>query len=286
MWVFADSGSTKTEWRLVNRESDFHFTIETEGLNPYFLTDFEIGDIIKRKVLPHTKNVEKVFFYGAGCGLPEKAELLRKVLTPIFSSAYHIEAAGDMLAAARSLRQEEPGISCILGTGANSCYYDGNTIEQMVPSLGYVLSDWGSGTVMSKDFISLLLQKKLPSYINEDFLSTYGLKQSQVLDKIYNKPLANRFLASFSPFILKHAEEPEVKEIIKNNFRKFFNYYVLCYPQFITNNTVSLVGSIAYHYQPYLAEVAEELEIQIDKLIQYPMDGLVKFHYRTAQVSH
>jgi hypothetical protein len=154
-----------------------------------------------------------------------------------------------------------------------------------MPSLGYMFSDWGSGTVMSKDLISLLLQEKLPSSMLKDFYDTYKLGRPEILDHIYNKPMPNRFLASFTPFLLKYAEVPECKEIILGNFTKFFFYYVLRYPLAKKAIRVSFTGSIAYRFQPYLLQVAKEMDITIDNIVQHPMDGLVKYHCITVPVN-
>ena len=282
MILIADSGSTKTDWRMVDEEGNQISSVITEGLNPYFLPATRIAATIKEKVIPFIENIEKVFFYGAGCGLPIKANMMRELLDEIITARLAAEVSGDILGAARSLLQDEKGIACILGTGANSCYYDGRTIAGIMPSLGYMFSDWGSGTVMCKDLIALLLQEKLPSAVMEDFNSTYKLGRPEILDNIYNRPLPNRFLASFTPFLLKYAEIPECKEIILDNFKSFFDYYVVRYPA-VTK--VSFTGSIAYRFRAYLMQVAREVNIEIQKIVQHPMDGLVTYHCVTVPVN-
>jgi glucosamine kinase len=286
MLLIADSGSTKTDWRMVDEDGNQIISVITEGLNPYFLSKEKIASIIRKKILPVVEDVEKVFFYGAGCGLPVKAKVVKEALDTTVTSRIPSEVSGDILGAARSLLQCEEGIACILGTGANSCIYDGREIKSIMPSLGYMFSDWGSGTVMSKDLIALLLQEKLPSAMLEDFHNTYKLGRPEILDHIYNKPLPNRFLASFTPFLLKYAEVPECKEIILGNFTKFFFYYVLRYPSpFKKVIKVSFTGSIAYRFQPYLSQVADEMGIAIENIVQHPMDGLVKYHCITVPVN-
>jgi N-acetylglucosamine kinase-like BadF-type ATPase len=163
--------------------------------------------------------------------------------------------------------------------------YDGRDITNIMPSLGYMFSDWGSGTVMSKDLIALLLQEKLPAAMLEDFHDTYKLGRPEILDHIYNKPMPNRFLASFTPFLLKYAEVPECREIILGNFTKFFFYYVLRFPLGKRGIRVSFTGSIAYRFQSYLKQVANEMDITVDSIVQHPMDGLVKYHCITVPVS-
>ncbi|HYG17778.1 MAG TPA: N-acetylglucosamine kinase [Ohtaekwangia sp.] len=286
MLLIADSGSTKTDWRVVDEEGKQVTSVITEGLNPYFVSKEKITAIIRERILPVAGDVEKVFFYGAGCGLAVKASLVKEALDTTVSVRLPAEVSGDILGAARSLLQGEQGIACILGTGANSCIYDGRAITSIMPSLGYMFSDWGSGTVMSKDLIALLLQEKLPAAMLEDFTDTYKLGRPEILDHIYNKPLPNRFLASFTPFLLKYAEVPECKEIILTNFRKFFNYYVLRYPSFQRATNVSFTGSIAYRFQSYLLPIADEMGIAIQDIVQHPMDGLVKYHCITVPVNY
>lgn len=260
--------------------------VVTKGLNPYFLSQEKIVATVQEKVIPVIGKVEKVFFYGAGCGSPVKARLVREALDTTVASDSSAEVAGDILGAARSLFQNETGIACILGTGANSCRYDGSKITDIMPSLGYMFSDWGSGTVMSKDLIALLLQQKLPIDIIEDFQATYKLDRPEILDHIYNKPLPNRFLASFTPFLLKYAEVPECKGIILDNFTRFFEYYIFQQPAFSKSNKVSFTGSIAYRFRPYLIQVADARGIEIESIVQHPMDGLVKYHCVTVPANH
>lgn len=286
MFLIADSGSTKTDWRVVDDAGNEITSVVTEGLNPYFLSRDEIAGILEKKVVPLIpEQVERVFFYGAGCGLPAKALQVREAIDATVSAAFPSEVMGDILGAARSLLQGESGIACILGTGANSCLYDEKEITSIRPSLGYMFSDWGSGTVMSRDLIALLLQERLPSRVIEDFHATYKLNTHEILDNIYNKPLPNRFLASFTPFLLKHAEEPECREIILGNFTKFFLYYVCAYPPTKKPVKTSFTGSIAFRFKPYLLQVAEKFGIDVETIVQQPMDGLVKYHCLTVSTN-
>ena len=283
MLLIADSGSTKTDWRLVDDEGKTVVKAKTEGLNPYFLSPQKISDIIAKQVVPLIQDVDKVFFYGAGCGSETKAGLVKDALS-VIPCRMEPEVAGDMLGSARSLLQDGEGIACILGTGSNSCCYDGREIVHIMPSLGFMFSDWGSGTVMSKDLISLLLQDKLPSELSDDFQEMYGVGRVEILDHIYNKPLPNRFLASFTPFLLKYSEEPNCRNIILANFRNFFSYYVLRYPRVRKGVKVSFTGSIAYNFRKYLKEVSSSMDIEIERIVQHPMDGLVRYHCITAPV--
>lgn len=283
MLLIADSGSTKTEWRLVDDGGKTMNSLITEGLNPYFITQQQIASIVEEKVLPIAREVEKVIFYGAGCGLQLKANQVSEALDATIQGAHPAEVAGDILGAARSLLQDRKGIACILGTGANSCFYDGRQVTDIMPSLGYLFSDWGSGTVMSKDFMALLLQEKLPPAVIEDFHDTYRIGRAQILDGVYNRPLPNRFLASFTPFLLKYSALPDLRNIIVDNFNKFFMYYVLRFRSKNAQINVSFTGSIAYNFKPFLVDIAEEFGIVIEKIVQQPMDGLVKYHCSTVE---
>jgi glucosamine kinase len=286
MVLIADSGSTKTDWRLIDDSGMSRISLTTEGLNPFFLSAAAISDVVREKVLPSVGEVDKVYFYGAGCGSVVKAtqvvDALDETLNPRFSS----EVSGDILGAARSLLQDEKGVACILGTGANSCLYDGRQIIGVRPSLGYMFSDWGSGTVMCKDLIAVLLQEKLPVSILEDFSATYGIETAGILDHIYNKPLPNRFIASFTPFLLKYADQPDCQRIIVDNLRKFFEYYVCAFPSADTGTKLSFTGSIAFSFKKYLIRVAEEFGFDIDQIVQHPMDGLVRYHGITVSIQN
>ena len=284
MLLIADSGSTKTDWSLVGDDGKTLVKTKTEGLNPYFLSTRKIADIIREEVSPVVRNVDKVFFYGAGCGSETKAEQVREALS-VIPCRLPPEVSGDILGSARSLLQDGEGIACILGTGSNSCCYDGRDIVNVMPSLGFMFSDWGSGTVMSKDLISLLLQEKLPSELIDDFQQTYGVGRVEILDHIYNKPLPNRFLASFTPFLLKYSEESSCRNIILANFRNFFSYYVLRYPRVKKGVKVSFTGSIAHNFKKYLYEVSDAMDIGIEKVVQHPMEGLVQYHCVTVPVN-
>ena len=276
--LVADSGSTKTDWRLIDEQTKKSISIFSEGLNPYFLTEKQIAEILQAKVAPFVANVDRIYFYGAGCGLPLKAIEVKAALDSVLPTPGGALVTGDTLAAARSVLKNSPGICCILGTGSNGFVYDGKEITSTVPSLGYMFSDWGSGTVLGKDFLGLVLQERLPETIRRDFNQTFNLNRIQILQSIYNKPMANRFMASFTHFIFKYTEEEPVKSLILDNFRKFFNYYVLPYPEFTTYGKVSMVGSIGYHFKKYILEVADELGIGVEKIVKNPMDGLVDYH--------
>ena len=206
MILIADSGSTKTDWCLVeNGENILRF--QTRGTNPFFQTEEEILEEIETGLLPGLKGVEpsSVHFYGAGCAFPEKNEIIRRAVSRHLPVP--VEVGSDLLAAARALCGDRPGIACILGTGSNSCQYDGKEIVKNVSPLGFILGDEGSGAVLGKLLIGDVLKDQLPPALKELFLSQYELTPASIMDRVYRQPFPNRFLAGFSPFILEHLDE-------------------------------------------------------------------------------
>jgi len=276
MILIADSGSTKTQWCLVD-EGQIVKEIFTEGINPFYQTDMEIIALLDDQLIPGLDNtdIDRIFFYGAGCSFPEKKILVSRGLVRFFGNSM-IEIQSDLLGAARSLFQHEKGIACILGTGSNSCYYDGKEITQNVSPLGFILGDEGSGAVLGKLFIADCLKNQLPLELKEKFLSRYELTPEIILDRVYKKPFPNRFLAQFTPFMLENIEEPSIFNLVYDSFDAFFVRNVMQYP--LDDIRVGCVGSIAHYFRDTLEIVASERRIEISEIVQKPMDGLVKFY--------
>lgn len=275
MILIADSGSTKTDWCLVeNGENILRF--QTRGTNPFFQTEEEILEEIETGLLPGLKGVEpsSVHFYGAGCAFPEKNEIIRRAVSRHLPVP--VEVGSDLLAAARALCGDRPGIACILGTGSNSCQYDGKEIVKNVSPLGFILGDEGSGAVLGKLLIGDVLKDQLPPALKELFLSQYGLTPALIMDRVYRQPFPNRFLAGFSPFILEHLDEPAVWELVTRSFLAFFTRNVKQYDYF--DLPVHLAGSVAWYYQTVLKEIAFDLGIRLGTIIQSPMEGLIRYH--------
>ena len=274
--LVADSGSTKTHWCLVS-EGKVVNDIITDGINPFYQNELEIIALLDAQLIPNLSEttIEKIFFYGAGCSFPEKKLLVSQALVRFFSNAM-IEVQSDLLAAARSLFQHEKGIACILGTGSNSCYYDGKEIVQNVSPLGYILGDEGSGAVLGKLLIADCLKNQLPEWIAEKLLDEYEMTPAIILENVYKKPFPNRFLAKFTPFILEHIEEPVLFNLVYDSFDAFFVRNVMQYP--VENMEVGFVGSIAHYFRDTLDIVASERGIVISEIVQNPMAGLVRFH--------
>ena len=279
MNLIADSGSTNTHWCLVQGGKVVN-EIVTDGINPFYQTDMEIIALLDDQLIPKLDkiDIDSIYFYGAGCSYPEKKILVSRALVRFFGNSM-IEIQSDLLGAARSLFQHEKGIACILGTGSNSCYYNGKVIEQNVSPLGFILGDEGSGAVLGKLFIADCLKNQLPVELKEKFLTSYELTPEIILENVYKKPFPNRFLAQFTPFLLENIEEPSVFNLVYDSFDAFLVRNVMQYP--LEDLLVGCVGSIAWYFRDTLEIVASERRIVISDIVQNPMNGLVKYHSAT-----
>lgn len=279
MILIADSGSTKTEWmQLENDCAKINNTFVTSGINPVLQSEKEIIEEVTNNIIPRlnsTTTLNGLYFYGAGC-LPEKVEMMKNIFSSHFTITGNIEVNSDMLGTARSLCGNKAGIACVLGTGSNSCFYDGKKIAANVPPLGYILGDEGSGAALGKQFVADLLKNQLSPELKEKFLSQHQFTQAEIIDRVYRKPFPNRFLAGFSPFIKKHINEPEVYNMVLNNFKLFINRNVKQYDY--KKYKVGFNGSIAYSYKEILQEAARETGIDIGDIIAKPIEGLMKYH--------
>lgn len=284
-FLVADSGSTKTDWALVevNRGELTRFT--TLGLNPFFLKDEEMTHILRQvceKIAPFLKarnSLGSVYFYGAGCTV-EKAVSVKEHLLSAFSNftPFRIEVFSDLLAAARALCGSEQGIACILGTGSNSCYYDGYEIVSHVSPLGFILGDEGSGAVLGKLLVGDLLKNQLPDSLRTRFLERYSLTPADLIEKVYRKPFPNRFLAGFSPFLHENLAHPSVNALVKNAFVAFFQRNVMQYGKYCDSCKVHFTGSVSFYYQEVLREVAQSMNLHLGTIACSPLDGLVRYH--------
>ncbi len=273
--IIADSGSTKTDWCIASQGKVLN-RITTEGTNPFFQTNEEIAKVVETQLLPHLTGDETthLYFYGAGCAFPEQIEQVRHTLSPYFNCP--IEVGSDLLAAARALCGDQPGIACILGTGSNSCYYDGQEIVDNVSPLGYVLGDEGSGAVLGKLLVGDCLKGQLTPELRKAFFQRFQLTPQEILNRVYKQPFPNRFLASLSPFLLEHIDAPCIRQLVLNSFKSFFQRNVNTYQH--PELPVHFVGSIAYYYQPLLTEAATQAGFIVGNISKSPMEGLVAFH--------
>lgn len=282
MKLIAESGSTRTEWALVE---DNHLVqrVFTEGLNPFFQTRREISRSV-RLGLPESffkKKLDQVYYYGAGCSSYEKKNILGASLVAQFKTPIQVES--DLLAAARGLFKCEAGIACILGTGSNSCFYDGKIIVKNVKAAGYILGDEGSGAVLGKLFLADLLKGLAPKELANEFHEKFRISVNDVMESVYNLPFLNRFLGTIAYFLGDYMDNEYVYNLLTNNLRSFFNRNV-CQYDYI-NYPIRFVGSLAYAYPDILQEVAQEFGVEIDVIEETPMNGLIEFHSMNIEES-
>lgn len=299
MKLIADSGSTKTDWSLIDSQGQVRCARKTQGVNPFHETDSGILHILQEELkLPEQPT--EVYFYGSGI-----TEAMKPKMNALLSEAFpkaSVDAQSDLLGAARALFGNKSGIACILGTGANSCLYDGEKIVMNTPPLGYILGDEGSGAVLGKLFLNGIFKGTLSERLKAKFLAWSGLTYADVINKVYRQPLANRFLASIAPFLSQQIAEGEKREegtdemedamaiyrMILESFNQFYQKNIVPYLQYLEEKPgvgtyeklpIGFVGSIAYHFRDALDNIfVDEHSCGQVKIMQAPMSGLVRYH--------
>ena len=297
MILIADSGSTKTDWTLLHStnpllKSEVIATFRTQGITPIHQTVGDIRDIIERELMPQLSSFPRakliemgvlespllqnlqLYFYGSGCTpahVPMMVQLMVEELSP-----KTVEVHSDLMAAARALCQHEAGMACILGTGANSCLYDGENIVQNTPALGYILGDEGSGSVLGRLFLNAIFKNPALATVRDEFLKANKMELKDIIQKVYREPMVNRWLASLSPFIMEHIDNPFIREIVVYNFREFFRKNIVPYNR--PDLQVHFVGSMAHHYREELEEAAKAEGFELGNILQSPMEGLLTYH--------
>jgi len=277
MILIADSGASKSDWVLIDDTGE-KMNFQMVGLNPYYIDAKEIVNILSKELIPfiEIKKVNKVIFYGAGCSSVYKSMTIEEALIVLFRNA-EIIIESDMLGTARALFGEKEGIACILGTGSNSCYYDGEKIVENVTSLGYFFGDEGSGAHMGKNFLKDYLLGKLPEDIDAAFRKDYNYTRDNILDAVYNLPFPNRYLASFCEFYTDHLSNKYIFELVSNSFREFFINQIEHYKKY-KEVPVSFTGSVAFYYEALLRQIANEYEVEVDKILRTPINALAAYH--------
>ncbi len=287
MILIADSGSTKTDWRLIDENKQIH-QFSTQGINPYFNSTEHIVSVLKSELIPQLKsdpstplwvtdNLEfEIHFYGAGCRVEDKKKIVEKALSEVFPKS-KIEIFSDMLGAAHSLCGKNAGIAAILGTGANTCYYDGKNIVENRTSTGYILGDEGSGAHIGKTFIQAFLNDELPKDLADRFIARFKLSKDDIIDAVYRQPMPNRFLASFSKFIYQNVKEQFIIDLVANCFHQFFDKHICKYEKH-KEVKLSCTGSVAFYYSNILRAVALEKGVSIDTITETPIAGLTLYH--------
>jgi N-acetylglucosamine kinase-like BadF-type ATPase len=276
MILIADSGGSKIDWRLLRKNGTIN-QANTPGYNPYYQPVQDLKKSVEDVLLPiiHEK-VDKVFFYGAGVSSEKNQLTVQDALKDYFPEA-KIEIGWDLLAAARALCGHEPGIACIMGTGSNSCLYDGEKIIGNVANLGWILADEGSGAYIGKRFIVDYLRKKLPPTLAEQFHARFPFHREEILERVYQHEKPSAFLASFTKFIFQHLKEPYCYQLIYESFSEFYENNVMQYENY-QNLKVHFTGSVAFYFSDILRQVANDKGIVVKNILEGPIAGLTLFH--------
>lgn len=276
MKLIADSGSTKTAWKLIGHQTEVK-TIKTSGINPFFRSEEDIFIDLERHLLPETGNeITEIYFYGTGIINAEKGDIIRRALNRLYPDA-HVETYSDVLGAARALFGNKAGIACILGTGSNVCLYDGEQITESVSPLGFILGDEGSGAVMGRKLLGDYFKEVMPKHLRDDFAKQYDLTREEVLTRVYRSEKPNQFLAQFMPFLSTHKNSAYCQEFVQQNFMEFFERNV-CYIPKYTNYPIGFIGSVAYYFSQILNNTASYFGFEQTIIIQEPIEGLEKYY--------
>ena len=283
MIAIIESGSTKSDWVLVKDGTPLP-KISTIGFNPFFHTPAFIAQNIQKhhKLYDQAAAIQQVYFYGAGCSSNELCAIVEEGLQIVFTNA-KIQVGHDLAACAYATYTGKPAIACILGTGSNSCYYDGQNVTEEVPALSYVLGDEGSGSYYGKILLSKFLYKQLPPHLHEDFYNEYKLDKTTILTNVYFKPNPNVYIASFMKFASRHKDDPFIIDMVREGMCKFMKIHVLCFENYKEVET-NFIGSIAHYFREILRQEAKALGIKVGTIIKNPVDGLVNYHLKFGTV--
>ena len=276
MILIADCGSTKTDWVLYDG-TEIVSRIKTQGLNPTQQSSEQILDILSKELKDNidVDAPKKIYFYGAGCAYENANARMRTALELIFNTK-EIEIKSDLLAAARAMCGHDEGIVCIIGTGSNSCLFDGENITENTPSLGYILGDEGSGAHLGRQLVSDCLKKQLSKELREKFMEEYNLDIATILERVYHSTLPNRWLASFTPFLHKNKDNAEIKTLLKHCFTQFFQRNTMVYRR--SWLPIHVVGGVGVNFETEIRETAESLGLSVGNIVESPMEGLIEYH--------
>lgn len=278
MILIADSGSTKCDWLVLNQDWDIINHVKTMGYNPYFhnhnfiSADLMLNDFFKE----HQSEVKQVYFYGAGCSTEEYKHILFAALSTVFTEA-EIAVDHDLMASALAFYRGEPIISCILGTGSNSCYFDGEKLSSGNPSLGYILGDEASGSYFGKQLLNAFFYNRLPHDLHSDLERAYHLTHADLTAKVYGTNKANVYLASFMKFFSARRDHPYIQQMVKEGFREFIEKHVCCFENH-KQVKVNFVGSIAFFFQEEIEQISKEYHLSLGEFVQKPVFSLVDYH--------
>lgn len=274
--LIADSGATKCEWCLINKGRKK--IIFTQGISPYFLNSEGVQLILQKELLPAIKKyaVEAIYYYGTGCGNPANVKMIKRAIAKVFAGAV-ITVESDMTAAARALCGHQKGIACILGTGSNSCFFNGKKIVKNSPGLGYILGDEGSGAYLGKKVIQYYLYGTFDEDLRYKFDDRYKINGIEILENVYRKPLANRYLATYSLFLAENRGHYMIENIIEDGLNDFFFTHLCKYAE-SWKHPISFVGGVAWGFRDVITDLCNSYEFELGTILKNPMEGLIDYH--------
>ncbi|UMQ40030.1 ATPase [Chryseobacterium sp. Y16C] len=280
MVAIVDSGSTKSDWVILDDFKNVFLKTETIGFNPNFISkELIVPEIEKNTSLTSVKNsITRIFFYGSGCGVRQNCITIEEEVGRVFTNA-EIIVKEDLTAAAYAAYNGKPTIVCILGTGSNSCYFDGENLKIKLPSLGYLVGDEGSGSAIGKQLVRRFFMQKLPDDLSCEFEKTYKLTVDETLKNMYHTPRPNAYLANFNKFVVERKDHPYFQKMVFDEMMNFFDYQVLPYEE-SKEAEINFIGSIAYYYENILRSVAAELHLNVGRIVQKPIESLVDYHIK------
>lgn len=278
MILVADSGSTKTDWMGYSPNEQISFS--TQGINPYFLNAHDIFKLFSKKkdIAQYASLVKEVYFFGAGCSSPDKIEVISNGISSFFTNAY-VAVDHDLMGSAYATCGEKPGLTCILGTGSNISYYDGQRLHHGIHGLGYVLGDEGSGTWFGRRLITAYLYHQMPAELSSAFGEMYHIDKESVITNVYQKSAPNTYMASISRFMADHLEHPFIMDLLRAGFQEFVDTNIKDYADYKTLDC-HFVGSIAFYYQDILKEVCAKNHVNVGQILQKPIQGIYQYILR------
>ena len=274
--LIADSGATKAEWCLIGAGKKK--TVFTQGISPYFMNQEQIAELVKTELLPKLKGVKvnEIYYYGTGCATVANAKIVQKALASLFDKA-KIEVTHDLMGAARALCGHDKGIACILGTGSNSCFFNGKKIIKNSPGLGFVLGDEGSGAYLGKKVVQYYLYETFDEELRSRFDAMFTTTKAEILENVYKKPLPNRYLAGYTKFLAENRGHYMIENIIEDGLNDFFFQHLCKYPE-VWKMPVHFAGGVAYGFRDVLANLCNSYEFELGRVMKNPMEGLVRYH--------
>lgn len=275
--LIADSGATKCEWCVVEK-GKLKKTLFTLGISPYFLSGQQVEELVRRDLYPEISRykIDAIFYYGTGCKNPANQKMILKALKRVFPDI-EITVNHDLMGAARAVCLQEKGIACILGTGSNSCYFNGKRIMKNSPGLGYVLGDEGSGAYLGKKVVQYYMYNTFDEELRYRFEEKYKLSDMDILDKVYTQPLPNRFLAGFTLFLAENRGHFMVENIIEDGLNDFFFQHLCKYSE-SWKYPVHFVGGVAFGFRDVITQLCDSYELEQGTILQHPMEGLIRYH--------